>query len=95
MNTPATTDDLSKRSAVILNIVHFVHLVKSTPSPTFEFPFRQFLAIYSAWHYLRPDNIYIHTNVEEHLIEETLRKSTGPWTKAASRLPLLAAWGQV
>ena len=85
-NTPEDTEDSSKSPAVIPNTVHFVHLVKPS-SPTFEFPFRQFLAIYAAWHYLHPDNIYIHTNVEEHLIEETLRKSTSPWTKAASRLP--------
>ena len=71
----------------IPNIVHFVHLVKPSPNPSFEFPFRQFTAIYSAWHYLRPDVIYIHTNVEEHLIEETVKRTTNPYTRAVSKLP--------
>ena len=71
----------------IPNIIHFVHLVHPSPSPSFEFPFRQFIAVYSAWLYLQPETIYIHTNVEQHLIEEALERSTSPYTKAVQRLP--------
>ena len=80
-------ESFCKESTTIPNIVHFVHLVKPSPNPTFEFPFRQFIAIYSAWHYLQPEIINIYTNVEEHLIEETLKRSTSPWSKAVSKLP--------
>ena len=74
-------------SAAIPNIVHFVHLVDNSPHPVFDFPFRQFVAIYSAWYYLRPTNIYIHTNVEEHLIEEALKDTKNQYTKAVIKLP--------
>ena len=74
----------------IPNIVHFVHLVHDPSSnPTFEFPFRQFIAIYSAWYYLQPKTIYIHTNVERHLIDETLKRSKSPYTRAITKLPNL------
>lgn len=73
--------------ALIPNIVHFVHLVDRSPDPVFEFPFRQFIAIYSAWHYLQPENIYIHTNVEQHKIDDALKKTKSPYTKAVIKLP--------
>ena len=86
-STLKNTEGSCKGSATIPNIVHFVHLVKPSPNPTFEFPFRQFIAIYSAWYYLQPETINIYTNVDEHLIEETIKRSTSPWTKAVSKLP--------
>ena len=73
--------------APVPNIVHFVHLVEDPTDTSFDFPFRQFVAIYSAWYYLRPEQIYVHTNVEEGLIEETLQKSQNPYTKAVAALP--------
>lgn len=72
------------RAATIPNIVHFVYLVPST-NLVLDFEFRQFVAIYSAWLYLQPEDLYIHTNVVD--IEETLRKSTNPYTNAISKLP--------
>ncbi|KAL2038813.1 hypothetical protein N7G274_008571 [Stereocaulon virgatum] len=74
----------------IPNIVHFVHLVKLNPTggvSHMDFQFRQFLSVYSAWYYLRPESIYIHTNVDESLIKETLRKAKSPYTQAIARLP--------
>lgn len=83
------TGDTYRNIAPIPNAVHFIHLIKPTESPAFEFPFRQFIAIYSAWHYLQPEVIYIHTNIEEHLIGKALRNATNPYTKAVSRLPCI------
>lgn len=80
-------EDSGRVISTIPNIVHFVHLVNPSEDPVFEFPFRQFIAIYSAWHYLQPDLIYIHTNVEKHLIETTLKNTTNPYTRAVSKLP--------
>jgi len=73
--------------ATIPNIVHFVHLVEQPSDPAFDFPFRQFIAIYSAWYYLQPERIYIHTNVEEQLIENAIKESENPYTKAVVKLP--------
>ena len=73
----------------IPNIVHFVHLLEpnKTSNPVLEFPFRQFVAIYSAWYYLQPQAIYIHTNIEDRLIEQALIRSTNPYSKVVSKLP--------
>ena len=71
----------------IPNIVHFVHLVDSSlENPGFEFLFRQFIAVYSAWYHLHPETIYIHTNVEGHLIQDALKNTTNPYTQAISKL---------
>ena len=79
--------DPFKDTGTIPNIVHFVHLVEG--DAVFDFPFRQFVAIYSAWHYLHPETIYIHTNVEKHLIEEAVKNTTNPYTQAVSKLPVV------
>ena len=71
------------------NIVHFVHLLKLDTDQTFDFPFRQFIAIYSAHYHLQPDAIYIHTNIPEHQIEQKIKESNSPYTYAVSRLPRL------
>lgn len=71
------------------NIVHFVHLLKLDTNQTFDFRFRQFIAIYLAYYHLHPDAIYIHTNVPEHQIEQRIQESNSPYTHAVSRLPRL------
>ena len=76
-------------TVAIPNLVHFVHLVRPGPDLDFDFPFHQFIAIYSAYYYLRPDTIYIHTNIEEDRIEQILRNTTNPCTKAVSKLPVV------
>lgn len=83
---PTEPTDAVADLAIIPNIVHFVHLV-SAEHPFVDFAFRQFIAVYSAWHYLQPDIIYIHTNMEEALINETLSNSTNSYTQAIFKLP--------
>ena len=78
-----------KRTHDIPNIVHFVHLLNLKENQTFEFPFRQFVAIYSAHYYLQPDAIYIHTNVPEDQIKEKIQESNSPYTQAVTQLPRL------
>ena len=74
-------------SSTIPNIVHFVHLSYPNSTAPFEFPFRQFVAVYSAWYYLKPEIIYIWTNVEEGSIEGWIKKAKSPYTQAVSDLP--------
>jgi len=80
------TTDSVKDTTVIPNIVHFVHLVRAE-NPVIEFSFQQFIAVYSAWHYLQPEALYIHTNIEEALIKKTLSNSANAYTQAISKLP--------
>lgn len=75
------------QAPTIPNIVHFVHLMRgSDKEPTLEFPFRQFIAIYSAQYYLNPETIYIHTNIENHLVEAALNAATSPYSRVLRRM---------
>ena len=79
----------------IPNIVHFVRLVHPAPEPVLEFQFRHFIAIYSAWYHLEPAAIYIHTNIEQYLIEEALDRSASIYTAAVRRIPRVTFSHQV
>src|SRR5579862_2317354 len=66
----------------IPNIVHFVHLLspptRSNPEPHLNFEFSHFIAIYSAYIYLRPDVIYIHTDADaDSANEQSTRRRNG------------------
>ncbi|KAK4691528.1 hypothetical protein P7C71_g5494, partial [Lecanoromycetidae sp. Uapishka_2] len=54
---------------------------------TFDLRFREFVAIYSAYYYMQPEIIYIHTNVPAEEMDELLDQSTSPWTLAVRKLP--------
>jgi hypothetical protein len=71
----------------IPNIVHFVHIVHThaTNNPL-EFDFHQFIAIYSAYYYLRPDTIYIHTNTDPKVVKRA-KQSPSKWTRVIANLP--------
>ncbi|MCJ1279304.1 hypothetical protein MMC21_007128 [Puttea exsequens] len=85
-HTPSVENPL-KDTATIPNIVHFVHVYPSGPKVDFHHAFRHFIAVYSAYHYLKPETIYIHTNVEQHIIDEALNSNTNPITQAIANLP--------
>ena len=76
-----------KEKAAIPNIVYFVRLVDSDHASAFDFSFHQFVAIYSAHFRLQPETIYIHTNVEDHVVKKTLENTTNPCTLAINKLP--------
>ena len=86
----SSINDAAQDISPIPNIVHFIHLVRLDPisgAARFEFQFRQFVAVYSAWYYLKPEIIYVHTNVNESLIEDTIRKAKSPYTQAIAQMP--------
>ena len=74
---------------MIPNIVHFVYLTELGPRPRFDFPFHQFIAIYSAHYYLKPERIFIHTNVHSDDIQQALNHSTSWYTQAVEKLPTI------
>lgn len=68
----------------IPNIVHYVWVLK--PNSALEFQFKHFISVYSAFLYLKPDTIYIHTNASSDIISEA--KETGNyWTRKILQLP--------
>src|SRR5271168_3917676 len=76
----------------IPNTVHQVRMFPrrneddTTPYPTFDYTFANFLSIYSAYLYLKPDVIYIHTNAPPEVIAAE-RSSSNKWTRAIANLP--------
>ena len=76
-----------KEIAAIPNIVYFVRLVDSDHAPAFDFSFHQFVAIYSAHFRLQPETVYIHTNVEDHVVKKILENTTNLYILAINKLP--------
>jgi hypothetical protein len=75
--------------AEIPNIIHYVHILppaKDGKSSVLEFKFRHFLSVYSAYLYVRPDTIYIHTNAGPDIIQQA-KESSNQWTRAIANLP--------
>ncbi|KAK3376476.1 putative glycosyl transferase [Lasiosphaeria ovina] len=52
----------------IPNTVHFVYIFKEGVSE-FNFEFKHFLSVYSAWYYWRPEIVYMHTNAGAPAVE--------------------------
>jgi hypothetical protein len=87
----ATLKGNTGRATEIPNIVHYVHIIPldtDGESPSIEFQFRHFISFYSAYFYLKPETIYIHTNVGPHIIQQA-RESSNPWTYAIANLPVV------
>ena len=73
---------------VIPNLVHFVYLVENPSEPDISFGIRRFISIYSASYYLRPEAIYIHTNLDQSVIDNIWEAGReDPYVKAISQIP--------
>lgn len=84
---PPQTKHHQEPPTPIPNIVHFVHLVNPSEKPILLFPLRQFIAIYSASHYLHPTTIYIHTNLKQSLLQAAINTSADSYVRAISAIP--------
>lgn len=69
----------SGQRACIPPIVHFVQL-KKDESSSLHFSFESFLALYSAYLFIRPSVIYIHTDYTPKDITDAAQHGS-PWTK--------------
>lgn len=69
----------STRPGSIPNIVHLVHL-KYGEGAELKFSFQFFLCVYSAYLYIQPSTIFIHTDFNATEIEEATQNGS-PWTK--------------
>ena len=72
---------------VIPNLVHFVYLVEDPSEPEIKFTLHQFIAIYSAYYYLHPERIYIHTNLDEEIIDSILSDCSDTYVQAVGKIP--------
>ncbi|CAI0650790.1 unnamed protein product [Colletotrichum noveboracense] len=70
----------------IPNQVHFVWALYDIDSEL-EFAFEQYLSMYSAWFYLKPHTIYLHTNAKEAQIDRARNGSSGKWAARIFSMP--------
>lgn len=76
--------DVQGRWPPIPNIMHFVAIL-SDADAELEFTFRHFFSIYSAYYWLQPEIIYIHTDASDEKIK-TAKEKEG-WTGRLLELP--------
>lgn len=70
------------KAEVIQNHVHFVYILPESTSD-FGFQFSHFLSIFAAWHYWKPDAIFLHTNAEPDgaAVTRARNGTAGKWTR--------------
>ncbi|KAK2054028.1 hypothetical protein LY76DRAFT_629166 [Colletotrichum caudatum] len=70
----------------IPNQVHYVWAQNDTGADLL-FTFEQYLSVYSAWHYWKPDTIYIHTNAHDTTIDRARRGVVSKWAMRMLAVP--------
>jgi len=67
---------------VIPNMAHFVYILPKDKTD-FSFKFSDFLSIYGAWYYWKPDALYLHTNVKPtgDEVARARNGTMGKWTQ--------------
>ena len=76
----------------IPNIVHFVYLVRDEPTVegySSNISFWNFIAIYSAYYHLKPDKIYVHTNIDVGSIKHEFASSNVSHLQALAQLDII------
>ncbi|KAK3901331.1 hypothetical protein C8A05DRAFT_45003 [Staphylotrichum tortipilum] len=79
---PAARVTNSSSKNAIPNQVHFVYVLDD-PTKDFTFQFSQFLSVYAANYYWRPQTIYLHTNVpaDSQTVARARSGAAGKWTR--------------
>ncbi|PFH58290.1 hypothetical protein XA68_13916 [Ophiocordyceps unilateralis] len=70
----------------IPNTVHFIFLLKE-PDDDFPFAFSHYLSVYSAWYYLQPSTIYLHTDAGHGQIHRARQGLAGKWAQLIMEMP--------
>lgn len=73
--------------SVIPNIVHFVHPTDPDSPQVLDLTFRMFVAMYSAYYYIKPEILYIHTGIEDQHIKASIDSESNPYARALANLP--------
>jgi Glycosyltransferase sugar-binding region containing DXD motif len=84
-NEPTANDD---SQPTIPNIVHYVYVMKE-PSGDLHFELKDFISIYSASLYLKPDAIYIHTDATNEAVARAKEsgEAANKWTRLILNMP--------
>lgn len=82
----STSYDATAIGANIPNLLHFVYVLDD-PQVDFAFQFKHFLSVYAAWHYWRPEKIFIHTNAHEDYILRAQNGTSGKWNGLIFGMP--------
>lgn len=85
--TQSHYENLGHPRHLIPNLVHFVYLVEDPTQPNISFSLRRFIAIYSAHYYLHPETIYIHTNLDQEVIDNVWDTCGDTYVKAVGQVP--------
>ncbi|KAK2015836.1 hypothetical protein LZ32DRAFT_602126 [Colletotrichum eremochloae] len=72
----------------IPNQVHYVWAQNDT-SKDLLFKFEQYLSVYSAWYYWKPDTIYLHTNARESTIARAREGVVSKWAMRMLTIPVM------
>ena len=78
---------MKKPKGTIPNLVHFVFLVDDPSELSIPFSLRRFVAIYSAHYYLKPEVIYIHTNLDQDVIDNIWETCDDRYLQAVGQIP--------
>lgn len=84
---PPKLDFSTQKPSIIPNIVHFVHPTEPDGSPILDLTFRMFVAMYSAYYYIKPDVLYIHTGIRDQDIEAAISHERSPYARALATIP--------
>lgn len=76
---PLAIEDAIPQQESIPKIVHIVHL-RFNENTALHFSFQFFLCVYSAYHFIQPSILYIHTDYGPEDIQKALLEGS-PWTK--------------
>lgn len=90
--SPNTTVSLVRGSmaekSAIPNLAHFVHVV-ADPEGKINFRFSDFLSVFSALHFWQPDEILLHTNAGDTMLDAARQGKSGKWSRLLLTLPSL------
>ncbi|OAQ60576.1 glycosyl transferase [Pochonia chlamydosporia 170] len=87
-NTHKTKQETHAANAQIPNRMHYVKLLDNPGSVNeLSFHFMEYLSVYAAWYYWRPDTIYLHTNAVHDTISGARDGFAGKWAKLILQIP--------
>lgn len=79
-------DGILNQREGIPNIAHFTYILED-PNADFNFQFKHYLSIYSAWHFDRPNTIYLTTNANNESVARAADGRAGKWNSLVLSMP--------
>ncbi|KAJ3498019.1 hypothetical protein NLG97_g1449 [Lecanicillium saksenae] len=77
------------QKSTIPNLAHFVYVV-ADPEGKINFRFSDFVSVFSALHFWKPDEILLHTNASDTMLDAARQGKSGKWSRLLLTLPNLS-----